>query len=257
MTEMLERFPLAPIAPDQREVVTTLCGGSPPTIDGFRNFLQMSGLAALPERWQRDYIQLVGLKCLRALDINAEPPNVRQDFNRGALFYAGTVREIGCLDQLPHNKDVYLQAKDVNDVNLGITAQQEIEGLDTFLSLLNRFKSLFPRTTVYDGFSVAMLGAGFTHILTRDSLRAGHTVFEKNMETPESADDRTELLEIEYQYGALKDLFDSTLAGDVSGTFALLIASVEQDGTSVELPPLPKSETLDRRAVKSKGLYTK
>lgn len=168
MSSSVESFPFAPLRSTDREMVTALCGGAPPTLDAFRTFLQISGLKSLPDTWYRRYLQDIGEGCVDALGVADETAALR-DFNRGALFYAGTVAEVGALAPLPHDADVLRRINETHRRNLAVNAADAVGELGTFGALFDRFRGVFNRNSAYDGYSMARLGAGVLHMITAES----------------------------------------------------------------------------------------
>lgn len=168
-----DTFPFAPLGDAQIGTIMSVCGvRSPddsPLLDGFRHFIGMNRLVALPEQWYRTYLQSMGQRCLGALGVMADDAVL--DCNRGALLYAGAVCEAGGgLQPLPREGEVLADKNEGSALNLATTAILTARDIPSFTRLLEGVRPLFRIDTDYNGLDAASVGAGLLHLITTESV---------------------------------------------------------------------------------------
>lgn len=200
MTTILDQepFPDAPLTDSQERVIYDLCGGDEPELAKMKDFLRGPGQEAIPDEWFRTYLQNVGLRWLDALGIDVSNPSARTNLNRGLLFYSGTVRVIGADKQLPHTGAALAEIKDADPQDTSIGAMQAVQDLTGFHGLFERYRKDFEPVSGYDGFVLALVGAGLAHIVRAESKRtASIPLEEKHADMSEAERERGILANIE------------------------------------------------------------
>jgi len=170
MSGVKEAFPFAPLGETEVSMIAAACGGEPPILDGFRQFLAFSRELAIPEGWYRRYLTAMGRRCLGALDMAS--PEALLDSNRGALLYAGATIEAGVLRPLPRDSEVLLHTRERDPTNVAIDAIQAAADIPSFGGLLERFGGFFIGRAGYNGLDAARVGAGLLHAITASSVTA-------------------------------------------------------------------------------------
>jgi len=196
----------------------------------------------------------IGRGCADALGI--EGPDTQRDLmlrdlNRGILFYAGTVNEAGGDVPLPYNATTLRTVNDIHRKNFAVNSLEALNALPSFLTLIRRFEPAFPRSSNYNGFSVALLGAGMMHIITQLSIEATQDE-DVDLVTEAEQPDPFRLLAAEIEYARdnkdLKKLFDEAFP---VGAQTVTSEETRRSFDLVDRPdPMPYLGEVDKRRFK-------
>ncbi|MEO7364464.1 MAG: hypothetical protein ABIV43_03075 [Candidatus Saccharimonadales bacterium] len=187
-----EIFPYKPLTANDKLMVTSMCGGRPvedPEL--FRNFLVTSGVPTLGSTLMRTFLNKIAWETVTEFGFSDQKS--LKHVNRGILFYAGVVSEIGGVGQIPYHREVLQRVADADPRNRAIDGMQRLSAeSSSFSNFMADMRPGLDNLADDQRYSFAVMGAGIAHVICTGSIEqtyfdAQSSLFDRELD-PDMAD---------------------------------------------------------------------